>query len=172
MAYFSELDTAIGEAVKSARLKAGISQQAIADAMTFRGFDFHQPTVGKIERGERRVTIGEAFALADVFGMDLELFLGVHSSPDMSTMLRSHQGLADAMRLLEEAVERYASRREWFLTEFEQLEASIESASESSARRAAETYARTLRKMEIPARNAAIRDVISKLEQLAGEPDA
>lgn len=48
-----------------------LSQQGIADKMVERGHRFHQSTIYKILRGDRKVTLGEAIDLADVLGVPL-----------------------------------------------------------------------------------------------------
>lgn len=62
-------------AVRDARLAAGMSQDDLATQMAQRGFDFHQTTIAKIERGARRVTVGEAAELADIAGIPLAAVL-------------------------------------------------------------------------------------------------
>jgi len=50
-----------------------MSQERIAKEMNTRGFKFHQSTVNKIETGERKVNVEEAFELAKVVGIPLAL---------------------------------------------------------------------------------------------------
>jgi transcriptional regulator with XRE-family HTH domain len=47
------------------------SQKGLADEMTARGFAWHQNTVFRVERGERRVTLEEAGVLAEIFSVEL-----------------------------------------------------------------------------------------------------
>ena len=61
-----QFDDAFAENFRVARIAGGLSQQEVADQMTARGYEFHQSTVGKIERGKRRVSVGEAVALAQI----------------------------------------------------------------------------------------------------------
>ncbi len=49
-----------------------MTQDELAHRMIARGHSFHGVTVHKIETGARRVTIGEAIALADVLGTSLD----------------------------------------------------------------------------------------------------
>lgn len=72
----TDADTKFAVSLKNVRLMVGMSQAQIADAMKKRGFDFHQSTIGKIERGDRRASIGEAVALADVLRVTLPRLLG------------------------------------------------------------------------------------------------
>lgn len=49
-----------------------MSQQDLADEMVKRGFRFHQTTVYKIINGKRKVALGEAAAIADILGVELD----------------------------------------------------------------------------------------------------
>lgn len=69
------VDAVFANAVRDARLAAGVSQDDLATQMAQRGFDFHQTTIAKIERGARRVTVGEAAELADIVGIPLAAVL-------------------------------------------------------------------------------------------------
>ncbi|WP_181137585.1 helix-turn-helix domain-containing protein [Rathayibacter sp. AY1D1] len=59
-----QIDRSFGAAVRLARVEARLSQEEVAGRVTEVGYEMSQATVGKIERGERKVTIGEAEALA------------------------------------------------------------------------------------------------------------
>ncbi|GAA1768434.1 helix-turn-helix domain-containing protein [Agromyces humatus] len=69
------VDAVFANAVRDARLAAGMSQDDLGTRMARRGFDFHQTTIAKIERGARRVTVGEAAELADIVGIPLAAVL-------------------------------------------------------------------------------------------------
>lgn len=63
-------DLRIALALREARLCAGLSQQAVADAMRERGCEnFWQQTVLQIERNKRALYLGEAYALIQVLGL-------------------------------------------------------------------------------------------------------
>ncbi|PZU48441.1 MAG: hypothetical protein DI566_04195 [Microbacterium sp.] len=68
-------DRLFAEGFKTARSARGMTHPQVVDAMNELGFNFAQQTVYKIENGLRRVTIGEAIALADVIGVPLEKLL-------------------------------------------------------------------------------------------------
>jgi transcriptional regulator with XRE-family HTH domain len=53
------------------RKRAGLTQQELAHRMTLAGYKMHQTTIAKIEAGERTVSIGEGFTLAEVLGVDV-----------------------------------------------------------------------------------------------------
>lgn len=63
------VDRDIGNAVRLARVSKDKSQEDLAAEMTRLGYPVSQATIGKIERGERKVTVGEATALAQALGM-------------------------------------------------------------------------------------------------------
>lgn len=56
----------LGQAIRAARLDCGMSQEALADAS---GID--RSHMGKIERGERNVSILNVARVADALGMSL-----------------------------------------------------------------------------------------------------
>lgn len=56
------------------RKNTGLSQTDVAKAMHDIGFRWHQPTVAKVENGERPLRFDEGIALADLFEIDLTSF--------------------------------------------------------------------------------------------------
>lgn len=63
------------ENLRDAREKAGLSQDALASIMSDLGYAFRQQTITRIEGGERRVEVGEAFALARSVGTSVEALM-------------------------------------------------------------------------------------------------
>lgn len=55
--------------MKTIRERRGLSQTEFAKRMSERGHRFHQPTVQRVERGERPLKFGEAISVADVLGI-------------------------------------------------------------------------------------------------------
>lgn len=55
-----------GDRVRSRRHALGLSQEALADQA-----GLHRTYIGSVERGERNVSLGNAYALADVLGLPL-----------------------------------------------------------------------------------------------------
>lgn len=70
------IDRSFGPRFLAARKEKGVSQEAVAEALTQRGIRLHVTAIGKIERGERRVSVGEASALASVLGYTLDSLIG------------------------------------------------------------------------------------------------
>ncbi|MBF6330258.1 helix-turn-helix domain-containing protein [Nocardia transvalensis] len=58
--------------LKTLRGDTGLSQEALAEQMSERGFKWHQATVYKIENGSRQVQLGEAKAVAAILGVPLD----------------------------------------------------------------------------------------------------
>jgi transcriptional regulator with XRE-family HTH domain len=64
-------DAIFARRLRQVREQAGMTQQALADLMARTGNKIHRSTIGKIENGDRPVTIGEAVQLAGILGADL-----------------------------------------------------------------------------------------------------
>jgi transcriptional regulator with XRE-family HTH domain len=60
----------------------GMTQTDLARAAKALGLKFHQPTIQRIEAGERPVRLGEAHVIAGIFGVNLD----VMTSPEPSSM--------------------------------------------------------------------------------------
>lgn len=70
-----------------ARRKAGISQNALARELSATGLPFHQPTVARIEAGERGVSLNEAAAIAAVLELSLqEMCRNEGETPDKASL--------------------------------------------------------------------------------------
>lgn len=107
---FDWWERAFGEKVKGWRRDRNWSQEDLAREMTALGFEMHQTTVAKIERGGRPLRVSEAVALAQVFGVPaLAVFYG--PGPDLEpwsiAAMREHlerldESVRDAQARLEE----------------------------------------------------------------------
>jgi len=58
-----------GEVVRGWRLDRNWSQEEVAEKLRYEGFEMHQTTVAKIERGSRPLRVAEAAAIGAVFDM-------------------------------------------------------------------------------------------------------
>jgi transcriptional regulator with XRE-family HTH domain len=54
------------ERLRAARRERGMTQIDLADQMAELGFPWSQPTVARVERGRRRLSLAEAHALMDI----------------------------------------------------------------------------------------------------------
>lgn len=75
------IDEVFGQNVREARVERGLTQEAVARQMQERKFDFHQATVYKVESGRRSVSVGEAFALAEILGDELSSIVRRRQDP-------------------------------------------------------------------------------------------
>ena len=73
-------DAAFGRRLRYLREQAGLTQQQLADVMSAAGSRMHRSTIGKIEAGERVVSVGEGAQFAEVLGIDLTQLIGVMDS--------------------------------------------------------------------------------------------
>lgn len=89
---YSTVDSTFGERFLDARRLKGLSQEAVASALSARGISMHVTAIGKIERGERRVTVGEASALASILGFTLDGLVG-GGADLMTAYALSHRAL-------------------------------------------------------------------------------
>jgi ribosome-binding protein aMBF1 (putative translation factor) len=65
------LDAVFARRVCEARRAAGLKQQDLADLMSSTGRKMHRSQIGKIEAGDRVVSVGEAVQLAAFLEVDL-----------------------------------------------------------------------------------------------------
>jgi len=65
-------DSRLGTNVRRLREKKGITQAALAEAMTARGWQWHQSTVARVESGQQSVRFAEAEALVGIFRVTLD----------------------------------------------------------------------------------------------------
>lgn len=63
---------AAGSRMRELRLGADMAQAALAEAMSRRGFRWHQTTVARIEAGTQQLDFGEASAIAGIFAVPLD----------------------------------------------------------------------------------------------------
>ena len=75
--FFVDPDVVFGRRLSYLRGEAGLTQQQLADVMREAGLKMHRSTIGKIEAGERAVSIGEAAQFAEVLGIDLRELINV-----------------------------------------------------------------------------------------------
>lgn len=93
--------------------RRGWTQGQLAERMTERGVPTGWHVIAKIEAGDRGVQIGEAAAIADVFGISVDQLCGRRARPvaDRDFVLRRlHESLEDAQRSARVALRDIADR--------------------------------------------------------------
>lgn len=65
-------DSRLGMNVRMLREQKRMTQSALAEAMTARGWQWHQSTVARVESGQQSVRFAEAEALVKIFGVTLD----------------------------------------------------------------------------------------------------
>lgn len=84
----SELRERIRNQLRDLRETLNLSQEIVADRMRARGFRFTQSTVYKIEAGLRNVSVIEACALAQIYGIPVDdLGMGTNEMTDEYTII-------------------------------------------------------------------------------------
>lgn len=67
-----------GSRVRDLRKSQGLTQQDLADALSYVGRSYHQVTIAKLEGGSRPTSVAEVLMLAAVLGVDVaDLFKGM-----------------------------------------------------------------------------------------------
>ena len=75
-------DAIFAQRLRAVRTEAGLTQQQLADRMAATGHKIHRSTVGKIESGDRPVSVGEAVQFAGALNIPL---LELVTIPQMET---------------------------------------------------------------------------------------
>lgn len=91
-----------GDRIRELRTTRGWTQEELANRMTDAGYSMHQTTAAKMESGARPTSVGEAAALASIFGVTIaEVFQGGEDDPsDVDVALqRLNQAARRAARL-------------------------------------------------------------------------
>jgi transcriptional regulator with XRE-family HTH domain len=88
-------DAILADLLKGLRADvAEMSQEALAKEMNARGFSWHVTTTNKIEKGARRLTATEIFAIAEIFGINLADF-DVHRVRELILNRQRERAAAD-----------------------------------------------------------------------------
>ena len=105
--------------VRLHRENRGWSQADLAQKMAADGWKYHPQTVHRVEAGQRKVTIGEAEALARIFGTTIDSL----TWPDMVTHTSAWLGMFTARA--DAAFEQIASQTRELLFDREHLERAL-----------------------------------------------
>ena len=100
------------ENLRVLRERKGMSQASLAQAMSERGWPWHQQTVYKIENGKQGVGFGEAADLAGIFGVTTDRFTWTGPETLAATLLANAAGtLRQSWREAADAVARLHAAR-------------------------------------------------------------
>jgi transcriptional regulator with XRE-family HTH domain len=96
-----------GEVVRGWRQDRSWSQEEVAEKLRHQGFEMHQTTIAKIERGTRPLRVAEAAAIATVFDMPVMAVFELSLPGDQPLWLADTQPneLRDREKALEKARE-------------------------------------------------------------------
>lgn len=96
-----EWEKNFGDNVRHWRRERNWSQEELADKLRSEGFDLHQTSVAKIERGTRPLRVAEAAAIATIFRVPpLAVFLGSPQTEARSPLDQLNDIIASAQNLL------------------------------------------------------------------------
>ncbi len=98
---FEYWERAFGEKVRQWRQARNWSQEDLAEELRQFGFDMHQTTVAKLEKGLRPLRVSEAAAIAAVFGMPP---LAVFLAPPPEAMPLPLERMQESLRLAQESL--------------------------------------------------------------------
>ncbi|HSS23985.1 MAG TPA: helix-turn-helix domain-containing protein [Mycobacterium sp.] len=87
-------DRQFGKRLKAEREHRGWSQAEMAKMLSDNEIRVHPTTIAKIEAGDRSVRINEAFEIADLFGLSLDVLLG-RATDLQSDLAYTLRGLLD-----------------------------------------------------------------------------
>ena len=81
MGLADRVETVFRERLHDERKARRLSQAELAKMLNARGVPAYPTTVAKIESGERSVKLDEIAAIADIFGVSIDTFIGRQSNP-------------------------------------------------------------------------------------------
>lgn len=154
--------------IRETRERKGMSQADLADQMRERGWRWHPQTVQKVEAGHRNVRVGEAEALARIFGTTMERLTWPGTVASAAALLDMSMGRAQG------AWERIAGETATLLWNLAQLQTTVGEAERSDCLGSAEirelvTEAKTV--LQITPEDA-VRHGRADHEQLLADGDA
>lgn len=114
-----------GEVVRGWRQDRNWSQEDVAEKLRHQGFEMHQTTVAKIERGTRPLRVAEATALAEVFDMPIMAVFEMSVPSDQPEELAQRQKELEVARKYvdqsRDSLYSAAERHAYLLAEVEKL---------------------------------------------------
>lgn len=107
MGYCDATSIAFRDMMRRERQHRNWTQTKLAQEMTKRGIPTSWPAVNKIENGHRNVTLSEAAAIADIFGVTITRMIGAHSRPKADrdfALRRLHESVTDTQRAIKTSI--------------------------------------------------------------------
>jgi transcriptional regulator with XRE-family HTH domain len=86
----AKASTVVGRQVRAAREMLQLSQADLARRLTDNGVRTHQATIARLERGERSISIDDAFAVFAVLGVEPQLLLSGAYTGEPIQVLPTH----------------------------------------------------------------------------------
>jgi transcriptional regulator with XRE-family HTH domain len=102
--YLEQSETNFRLNLRHYRESEDLTQADLAERLRKEGLSFHQQTVQKIERGERKVGFVEAVAIAQVLGVDLGMLV---DDPTQTTLVELLVHANDAREALRSAIRNF-----------------------------------------------------------------
>ena len=101
-AIYESWERTFGEKVRQWRQARNWSQEDLAEQLRELGFDMHQTTVAKLEKGSRPLRVAEAAAISTIFGVPA---LAVFLEPPPEGTPMALEAMHEHLRLTEEHLE-------------------------------------------------------------------
>jgi len=132
--YHEQWEKSFGDKVRQWRRARNWSQEEVAAQLRYQGFDMHQTTVAKIERGTRPLRVAEAVALAYIFKVPaLAIFEGAgpEDQPENIAELQRELDMAEqSARLRRDEID---SAAEYYAAEVSRIKQIAERINRSAA---------------------------------------
>lgn len=113
----------IGQRVREVREANGLSQQAVADALTAKGYPFSRLQVTKTESATRPITVADLAALAVVLGVPVTYFFQSPDDEQRNALDREALAYESSDAVLEDLQQRIATERAAIARQRQQLQA-------------------------------------------------
>lgn len=132
--YYEQWEKSFGDKVRQWRRERNWSQEEVAAQLRYQGFDMHQTTVAKIERGTRPLRVAEAVALAHIFKVPpLAIFEGPGPEDQPENIAKLQRELDMAEESARRRRDEIDSAAEYYAAEVSRVKQIAESINRSAA---------------------------------------